>query len=270
MKRLLQYEQGETIIREGDVGESAYLIEDGGVEVSRSEGDRKVVLASLGKGEIFGEMSMIDDCPRGATITATKPTTLSELPRDEFLDQLQAEPEFAVRFLRTIFERLRDANVRVLQLERSDVGGAGAAEEAVTGGDLPAVREAPRADRRLTVTLEGLTPMAREALPENPYRIEQLPLLIGRACPDPLVHNHLNFADDPPWQISRHHLKLVIEQGRLSAVDRGSTLGSKVDGKALGGRYGTPGPISFSEPEGTLVLGVDSSPYKYKVRIAEA
>ena len=54
LKKLLGYDAGETIIREGDVGESAYMIEDGAVEVSRQVGDRRVVLARLGAGEIFG------------------------------------------------------------------------------------------------------------------------------------------------------------------------------------------------------------------------
>jgi len=84
------------------------------------------------------------------------------------------------------------------------------------------------------------------------------------------VNNHLSIADTVPWQISRHHVKLVLKNGQVAAVDRGSTLGSKVDGQALGGRSGPPGPIVFAEPEGVLVLGVDSSPYQYKVSIAEA
>jgi len=262
VKRLLQVEAGETIIKEGDVGESAYLIEDGEVEVSRAKDDQKVVLATLGKGEIFGEMSMIDDCPRGATITATTATTLSELHRDEFLDNLKDEPEFAIRFLRTIFERLRDANIKVLQLEQAD------AKAGVTPA-APSSPAAPPADRKLVVTLAGETPEARESLPENPYRVEYLPLLIGRKSDDPLVNNHWNIDDDRPWQISRHHLKLVREAGRVCAVDRGSTLGSLVDGEMMGGRQGPPGPIEFKEPEGFLVLGNDSSPYRYKVTIEE-
>ncbi len=259
MKKLLQFDPGETIIREGDVGESAYLIENGTVEVSRSRDDGKVILAALGAGEIFGEMSMIDDCPRGATITATTATTVSELHRDEFLDNLKTEPEFTIRFLRTIFERLRDANIRVLQLEQSGVAATDDADAS----------SGPPADRRLAVTLEGLTPEASEALPSNPYRIGSLPFLIGRESPDPLVHNHMSIDDQRPWQISRHHLKIVIEDGRVGAVDRGSTLGSMVDGQALGGRVGPPGPVLFSEPEGFLVLGNDSSPYRYKVHIEE-
>lgn len=255
MKRLLQVEAGETIINEGELGESAYLIEEGEVEVSRAKNGQKVVLATLGKGEIFGEMSMIDDCPRGATITANTATTLSELHRDEFLENLTSEPEFAIRFLRTLFERLRDANVKVLQLEQASTP--------------PSAATAALAQRKLVVILEGETPRAAAALPENPYRVEQLPLLIGRRSDDPLVNNHWNIADEKPWQISRHHLKLVKQVGRICAVDRGSTLGALVDGKRMGGRIDSPGPIEFKEPEGFLILGNDASPYRYKVRILE-
>ncbi len=255
MKRLLQVDAGETIINEGEVGESAYLIEEGEVAVTCVKDGHSVLLATLGKGEIFGEMSMIDDLPRGATVSATTATTLSELHRDEFLGNLTSEPEFAIGFLRTIFERLRDANVKVLQLAQSVV-------TTTEPAALPA-------ERRLVVILEGETPEAAAVLPQNPYRVEQLPFLIGRLSDDPLINNHWNIDDVRPWQISRHHLKLVKEADRICAVDRGSTLGTLVDGRRIGGRFDAPGPIVCKEPESLLILGEDTSPYRYKVTISE-
>ena len=84
MKALLRFEPGEVIIRENDTGDSAYLIEDGVVEVSREADGGRVVLAELGRGEIFGEMGMIDDLPRSATVTARTATTVAEMRREEF------------------------------------------------------------------------------------------------------------------------------------------------------------------------------------------
>ena len=61
---------GEEIFRMGNRGRNAYIIERGKVEVSVSRDGENMVVAELGKGEVFGEMSMIDDAPRSATITA--------------------------------------------------------------------------------------------------------------------------------------------------------------------------------------------------------
>ena len=66
---LSRYEAGEVIIQENDLGETAYVITQGQVEVSKELNGQKVHLAYLGAGETFGEMSMIDEKPRSATVT---------------------------------------------------------------------------------------------------------------------------------------------------------------------------------------------------------
>src|SRR4029434_16810 len=76
---LRQYEAGEVIVQENDLGETAYLIEQGQVEVSKELDGQHVHLAYLGAGAIFGEMSMIDEKPRSATVTAVTATVVSEL-----------------------------------------------------------------------------------------------------------------------------------------------------------------------------------------------
>ncbi len=120
------------------------------------------------------------------------------------------------------------------------------------------------------VWLEGLTQHAAQSLPTNPFRITIFPFRLGRRSHDPLVHNDLTLADSAPWQISRHHLTLVKHEDRIGAVDRGSRLGAFVDEKQLGGPGGDPGPLFFSSPEGSLVLGTKRSPFRYKVVIGTA
>ncbi len=69
-----QFASGEIIIRENDIGETAFVIEQGKVRITKKRGGRTVHLAELGPGGTIGEMSMIDDKPRSATVTAVEPT----------------------------------------------------------------------------------------------------------------------------------------------------------------------------------------------------
>jgi hypothetical protein len=255
---LNRYNTGDVIIKENEYGETAYVIEDGQVEVSKERGGQKVHLAYLATGETFGEMSMIDEKPRSATVTAVTETVVSEIRRDDFFNSFQTEPKVALALLRILFERLRQADAMILQLQR-----ANPQRELVPTG--PSAEVHPRAE--LTVTLEGLTPRATAALPVNPFQITQFPFRIGRQSTDPLVYNDLMLPDSVPLQISRHHLSFIAHEGRVGVVDRGSTLGSWVDGQRLGGPSGLSGPVFFTGSEGILVLGSLDSAFRYRVSL---
>src|SRR5262247_298454 len=113
------YEAGEVIIQENDFGETAYVIAQGQVEVSKKLGGQNVHLAYLGAGETFGEMSMIDEKPRSATVTAVTETVVSEIQRDDFFDTFQTDPNVALTLLKVLFERLREANAMILRLQKA-------------------------------------------------------------------------------------------------------------------------------------------------------
>jgi hypothetical protein len=109
------YQAGEVILHENDGGESAYIIEQGRVEVTKELHGQNIHLAFLGVGEIFGEMSIIDDKPRSATVTAIEKTVVREIHREEFFHSLQTNPNMALHLLRLLFARLRDAHISILQ-----------------------------------------------------------------------------------------------------------------------------------------------------------
>jgi CRP-like cAMP-binding protein len=255
---LRQYKAGEVIVQENDFGDTAYLIEHGQVEVSKELDGQPVHLAYLGAGEIFGEMSMIDEKPRSATVTAVTETVVSALRRDDFFHSLQTDPKVALALLKVLFERLREAHTMILQLQKADPQHALVLKAPLAVGP-------PR--RQLTVTLEGVTPRAAAALPVSPFPITQFPFRIGRQSQDPLVYNDLMLPDSVPLQISRHHLAFITYEGRIGVVDRGSTLGSWVDGRQVGGPSGLSGPVFFTGPEGLLVLGHRHSPFRYRVSL---
>jgi CRP-like cAMP-binding protein len=79
---------GETVVREGEHGKEMYVIESGAVEVVRA-GSR---VAALGAADIFGEIALISDAPRIATVIATEPTSLVAVNREAFLAALATDP----------------------------------------------------------------------------------------------------------------------------------------------------------------------------------
>jgi CRP-like cAMP-binding protein len=254
--RLARYEAGEVIVQENDFGENAYVIEQGQVEVTKELDGQNVHLAYLGAGEAFGEMSMIDEKPRSATVTAVTETVVSEIRREDFFNSFQTDPNVALKLLKVLFERLREADAMILQLQKADPQQA-----RVPAKPLAVVP--PRG--QLTITLEGVTPRAAAALPVTPFQITQFPFRVGRLSSDPLIYNDLMLPDSVPLQISRHHLAFIAYQGRVGVVDRGSRLGSWVDGQQLGGPSGPSGPLFFTGSEGLLVLGNRDSPFRYRV-----
>ena len=259
MITLTRYEAGEVIVQENDLGETAYVIEHGQVEVIKELNGRNVHLAYLGAGDTFGEMSMIDEKARSATVTAVTETVVSEIRRDDFFNIFQTDPNVALTLLKVLFERLREADAMILRLQpKADP------QQGLTPKEpLPLVPP----QGQLTVTLEGVTPRAAAALPATPFQIAKFPFRIGRKSPDPLVYNDLMLPDSVPLQISRHHLAFIVHEGRVGIVDRGSTLGSWVDGQQLGGPSGLSGPVFITGREGLLVLGSRDSPFRYRVSL---
>ena len=252
------YKSGEIIIKENDPGETAYIIKHGRVKVIKDIAGTIHHLCDLGEGSIFGEMSMIDDMPRSATVISTDETIVHEVQRDNFFESLKTDQELALKLLKVLFERLRKANVTIARLRAEDPASKSTSSP-------PRYSVSPRP---ITVIwMKGLTPQAAKSLPENPYPIKKFPFLIGRKTKDPFAYNDLMIADKPPYRISRHHIELDSEEGRVVALDRGSHLGSFVDGRQLGGTEGGPGPLMFQPSGGTLILGEKQSPYKYKLSI---
>jgi len=104
------FKAGDTIIREGDEGGTAYFIVTGAVEVIVGQGDAAKCVGTLRAGEVFGEMSLIEPGPRSATVTASTDVECLAASYEEFLSALEDHPERAVVFMKTLVRRLRLMN----------------------------------------------------------------------------------------------------------------------------------------------------------------
>jgi len=103
-------EAGGDVFRQGDKGSKLYVIVTGEVEISVGEGERRLVLASLHKGQYFGEMSILDGSPRSAAARAPKATSLLELDRREFVEFLKRRPLASIYIMAELGDRMRATN----------------------------------------------------------------------------------------------------------------------------------------------------------------
>ena len=103
----VKFNAGDTILSEGEAGDTAFLIVAGSVEVSIGEGAKAKSVGTLDAGDVFGEMSLIEPGPRSATVRAVTDTECLVTTYDEFIASSQADPERAVEFMKTLVRRLR-------------------------------------------------------------------------------------------------------------------------------------------------------------------
>jgi nucleotide-binding universal stress UspA family protein len=114
--RIRTYQRGEVIVREGETATGCFLIASGRVGVVKGEeSSHPTILARLDAGEIFGEMAVIDDHPRSASVRAIEETECVVIGRMEFLEALQRRPQIAVQMLPVLVHRLRQADERATQ-----------------------------------------------------------------------------------------------------------------------------------------------------------
>ena len=103
------YRAGEEIVRQGDTGVGAFIIRSGRVEVVQERGGQTERLAELKAGEVFGEMALLDEFPRSATVRAIEPTTCLGIQRWHFKGILESHPQLALALLPVLTRRLRTA-----------------------------------------------------------------------------------------------------------------------------------------------------------------
>ncbi|MDA4115921.1 MAG: cyclic nucleotide-binding domain-containing protein [Thaumarchaeota archaeon] len=100
------YATGRAIVGEGEAGLGFYLILEGGVEVKR----KGKIVAKLGSGNFFGEMSLLDSNPRSSDVVAAAPTTCLVLSSWDFQALAESHNEIAMNLLKTLVHRLRESN----------------------------------------------------------------------------------------------------------------------------------------------------------------
>lgn len=251
--RELKYNPGDVIISEGTFGSTAYILKSGSVEVQKQGTHKKVVLAVLQAREIFGELGLIDDKPRSASIVAKTPVSVDEISREDFVTLLDDKASFIIPILRAFFEHLRQANQMVLQMESR------IAETPTTAAPQGAPSQ---------IKIEGITPAAKQALKNNIVILKKFPYKMGRESghrhDDVFVDNDLSLFDDMPYNVSRNHMSINFYKDQYYILDRGSSLGTIVNEVSIGGRLSNF-KAELHKGENKVILGANTSQFQFKI-----
>jgi CRP-like cAMP-binding protein len=111
--RALKFAQGEALMRKGDPAENAYVILEGEVEILGETPAGEFVVAVVGANQLQGEMGVITNTPRGATVRARTPVRALRISGDVFLRLLTENPECALHVMRELCARIATANARL-------------------------------------------------------------------------------------------------------------------------------------------------------------
>jgi CRP/FNR family transcriptional regulator, cyclic AMP receptor protein len=116
--------RGMAVLREGGAVDCLYVVVSGRLKVMVGEADGKeTILSILGPGEFFGEMGLIDDNPRSASVVAIEPCELIAVTRTAFRRCLAENAELAMAVMRVLVRRLREADRKIGSLAMLDVYG---------------------------------------------------------------------------------------------------------------------------------------------------
>jgi len=116
--------RGTTVMASGDATDALYIVLSGRLKVMMSDAEGKeVILSIIGSGEFFGEMGLIDDAPRSASVVAIEPCELIGIAKRDFKKCLAENFEMAMGVMRGLVRRLREADRKIGSLALLDVYG---------------------------------------------------------------------------------------------------------------------------------------------------
>jgi CRP-like cAMP-binding protein len=112
-----EYHDGAAIVRQGEVGDCMYVIQDGKVEVLQEKEDNKMRLMVLGKGDIFGEMALFEQEVRSATVRALGEVRILTIDKKTFLQKIHEDPSIAFNTIRKMSQRIRELNAELVRIK---------------------------------------------------------------------------------------------------------------------------------------------------------
>jgi CRP-like cAMP-binding protein len=226
---LVRYGASERIFTEGDLGTTMYVVQSGKVQLFRIVDEQKRVHGLMEKGDFFGEMSILEGLPRTNSAEAVEDSELIEINSMTFDKMIKGNIEIAIRMLRKLSIRLREAERRIETLQPGSVAAAMARSG---GAAAPRIPRAAETGVRLEV--EGDT---------SAFPVAGAETLIGRFDPVTELIPDVDLTQvDLKRSVSRRHARIArTEEGYVLVEEVGALNGTFVNGAKL--VAGRPHPI---------------------------
>src|SRR3984885_10643357 len=122
MSGVKKLSKGDFLFHEGDPSDAIYVIKSGRIAITKAKGSGEIVLAEKKSGEMLGEMAFFDNKPRSAGAKAVQDTEVIALPFTSLYAQFKTFSEWLKAVVKTVNSQLRDANVRIKNLEVASSG----------------------------------------------------------------------------------------------------------------------------------------------------
>jgi CRP-like cAMP-binding protein len=227
----VEFEAGELIFAEGELGTEMYIVQEGRVAILRGVQGETQELAVLEKGDFFGEMAILEDRPRTASARAETLVKLLMINGATFDQMLRSNPEIAVRMMRKLSARLRETD-RLLR-------------EALGRPDPQPVVEVPA-----SVRAEAATSLDRLMHVKSGMEFQLSPgaeTMIGRKDPVTGIDPDIDLSPvDTQRSISRRHAKIHRRGGKFYLVEEIGTMnGTFLNGVRL--ETGVPAEMSSGD-----------------------
>jgi len=255
------FAEGQILFREGDPSDGVFRLLSGTVDVVRELDGDLILLGKVGAGQLIGEMGVVENRPRSATVRAASAVEAEFLNPTEFLDQIASSPRGARELIQRLSQRLREADDRIVNDERR----SGRAPENRMDADTTTVVSSAK-----NVYLAAKSPWLQRQF-HAPLGLADLPFVVGRRLvateAPPAWQPDLKLDDTAPFRLSRNHFIIEEGDGGYRVRDLHSTLGTIVNGEPIGNHFRTDhAPLRAGENE-VIAGGVDS-PFVFSVSIA--
>ncbi len=219
---MVRYGAAERIFTEGDLATTMFIVQSGKVRLFRIADGQKRVHGTMEKGDFFGEMSILEGLPRTLSAEAVEDSELIEINSMTFDKMIKANIEIAIRMLRKLSIRLREAERKVESLESAEARPLAASRPAPVASSL--LSAADGAGPRLDVDGEPVT-----------FPLRDTETLVGRYDPVTDLRPDVDLTQvDLKRSVSRRHARLVrTRDGWVVIEEVGALNGTFVNGAKL-------------------------------------
>ena len=253
------FQRGDLVFEQGAASDDVGIIVRGRVEVLREIDGEYMVLGHVGAGDFIGEMGVLEDRPRSATVRAVNETEIDFADREAFLQRISEDPERARELLVRLSARLR------------------ATDDILVAATVARHRTATHHQRApVSLPKEGVVvvPGSREMtalLPEGGVEVAVFPYFVGRALEPqetkPPITIDLVLEDRRPFRLSAVHFAITESNGKYIVRDFGSEMGTEVNGELLGGDFFRADSTPLFRGLNRVVAGGVGSPFVFRVRV---